>query len=201
MNDHLKNKTIPENLGRLRLATESDIPRINLLVNGAYRGEYAKKGWTSEAHILGGQRTDEMALLDELRLKGSFFYLLEADPKAEESQNSSSFEKKLQACILIQIKQDFAYFGMITVDPGSQNQGLGRLVLENAEKIIERFQIRKIKMYVISERQELIDWYLRRGYILNGEREAFPSSNPRFGVPLKSNLEFVVLEKTYEVRN
>jgi hypothetical protein len=39
-------------------ATVDQSKEINELVNAAYRGEDSKKGWTTEADLLGGQRTD-----------------------------------------------------------------------------------------------------------------------------------------------
>ena len=50
-------------------------------------------------------------------------------------------------------------------------------------------------MTVISDRKELIDWYVRHGYSNTGERKPFHFDDPRFGQP-KKQLEFVVLEKT-----
>ncbi len=49
-------------------------------------------------------------------------------------------------------------------------------------------------MTVISVRKELIDWYVRHGYVDTGERKPFAFTDPRFGQP-KMQLEFVVLEK------
>jgi hypothetical protein len=49
-------------------------------------------------------------------------------------------------------------------------------------------------MTVISVRKELIDWYIRHGYQLTGERKPFIVPDTRWGVP-KKQLEFVVLEK------
>jgi hypothetical protein len=43
-------------------------------------------------------------------------------------------------------------------------------------------------------RKELIDWYVRHGYQLTGERKPFVFNDPRFGQP-KMKLEFNVLEK------
>ena len=34
------------------IATEKDIPALNILVNSAYRGETSKQGWTTEADLL-----------------------------------------------------------------------------------------------------------------------------------------------------
>ena len=52
----------------IRSATLEDATAIAALVNSAYRGDTSKKGWTTEADLLGGQRTDvkkinEMMLL------------------------------------------------------------------------------------------------------------------------------------------
>ena len=41
-----------------RIAKLNDITEINDLVNSAYRGELSKTGWTTEANILDGQRSD-----------------------------------------------------------------------------------------------------------------------------------------------
>ena len=47
---------------QFRTATQNDTLELSKLVNSAYRGEYAKKGWTTEADLLDGQRTDAEAL-------------------------------------------------------------------------------------------------------------------------------------------
>ena len=49
-------------------------------------------------------------------------------------------------------------------------------------------------MKAISRRTELIDYYLRRGYLLTGEREEFGSSGDTFG-QTKEKLFFVTLSK------
>jgi len=51
------------------------------------------------------------------------------------------------------------------------------------------------RMTVVSVRETLIAWYERHGYRRTGETERFPYDDTRFGVPLRSDLEFVVLEK------
>jgi hypothetical protein len=53
-----------------------------------------------------------------------------------------------------------------------------------------------LEMTVISKREELIAWYERRGYTRTGERAPFPASDPRFGIPKVSDLEFVLLRKS-----
>ena len=41
-----------------RDATPDDVPAIVALVESAYRGESSRAGWTTEADLLDGQRTD-----------------------------------------------------------------------------------------------------------------------------------------------
>ena len=46
--------------------TATDITELVQLVNSAYRGESSKKGWTTEADLLEGVRTDPNILLDQI---------------------------------------------------------------------------------------------------------------------------------------
>jgi hypothetical protein len=50
-------------------------------------------------------------------------------------------------------------------------------------------------MTVVNLRSALIEWYQRRGYTLTGETKPFPYGDSRFGIPLRDDLQFVVLEK------
>ena len=49
-----------------RAATSSDVQRVVELVNSAYRGDSSRAGWTTEADLLGGQRTDPATLGEQL---------------------------------------------------------------------------------------------------------------------------------------
>jgi GNAT superfamily N-acetyltransferase len=48
---------------------------INELVNSAYRGEGSKRGWTTEADILGGQRTDSNGIRELIHQEHSVILL------------------------------------------------------------------------------------------------------------------------------
>ena len=52
----MSSRALPEI--RFRRATLADVPRVVALVERAYRGEVSRKGWTTEADLLDGQRTD-----------------------------------------------------------------------------------------------------------------------------------------------
>ena len=46
----------------LEPATAADLSALHALVESAYRGESARRGWSHEADLLDGQRTDLAAL-------------------------------------------------------------------------------------------------------------------------------------------
>jgi hypothetical protein len=52
-----------------------------------------------------------------------------------------------------------------------------------------------VRMTVIAQRAELIAWYARKGFSPTGEIAPFPYGDPRFGLPRRDDLYFVVLEK------
>lgn len=163
------------------IATIVDIPRLNALVNNAYRGDYSKKGWTTEADLLGGIRTDEQALHEIIDDPQSVLlkYVL---------------DNEIVGCVHLRKDDDELYLGMLTVSPELQAKGIGKQLLVAAEDEARKRNCRAIYMTVISERKELIAWYERHGYVSTGERKPFPHDDPRFGIP-KMSLEFVVLRK------
>ena len=169
-----------------RTALPSDAFSITVLVNSAYRGDYAKKGWTTEAYLLEGQRTDDENILEMLN-----------DPQA---QIELVYDSKNPAIILGCVYLNFEtkgslYFGMLTVNPELQAQGLGKQLMSHLELKAKEKNCQRIRMTVISVRKELIAFYERRGYESTGKTEPFPMNEPRYGVP-KTNLEFLEFIKT-----
>lgn len=51
---------------QFRTAAAADIPTLHRLIERAYRGDSARRGWTHEADLLDGQRTDAQALAEAL---------------------------------------------------------------------------------------------------------------------------------------
>lgn len=166
-----------------RLATLADAPAIVALTESAYRGEASRAGWTTEADLLDGRRTG----LDEMEP-------LLQDPEVRVLLAFAG--QTLVACAKLQNQGGVAYFGMFSVDPRRQGQGLGRAVLKRAEVLArEAFEARRIGMDVIIQRSELIAWYERRGYRRTMQRSEFPYGDESFGVPKRSDLAFERLEK------
>jgi N-acetylglutamate synthase-like GNAT family acetyltransferase len=169
----------------VRLATAADVPALHALIEGAYRGDSARAGWTHEADLLDGQRTDVVALADMLADPAQRLLVAESDGR-------------LTGCVSLRTLADGGvYLGLLTVDPALQAAGLGRRLLAAAETQARDAGASRIEMTVIARRVELIAWYERRGYTQTGERRPFPLDDPRFGLPRTRDLEFVVLEKSF----
>jgi ribosomal protein S18 acetylase RimI-like enzyme len=177
-----------------KIAQKSDIPELVQLVNSAYRGESSQKGWTTEAHLLDGQRTDPETLGLQMQI-----HLPESERSAVilTGRSTAKIPERLMACVFLQNKKEYGYLGMLTVDPLHQDQKWGRLVLQASEDFLRTiWGLDKIRITVISSRKELISWYERRGFIRTGETEEFPYGDNRFGIPKTPDLQFIVLEKT-----
>ncbi|MFF8258602.1 GNAT family N-acetyltransferase [Streptomyces virginiae] len=166
-----------------RSAVEADVPELVALVESAYRGDASRAGWTTEADYLDGQRTDP----DGVRavIAGPDGVLLVVERAGE-----------LVACCHIEHRGDHAYFGMFAVRPGLQGGGLGKEVLAEAERRArDMWGADEMRMTVVNVREELISYYVRRGYRRTGELSPFPYGDERFGIPLRDDLAFELLVK------
>jgi ribosomal protein S18 acetylase RimI-like enzyme len=171
------------------VARESDLDAIAALVNSAYRGDSSRVGWTTEADMVGGQRTDADTLRTDLASRpGSVLLTMRDEP-----------DGALLGSVWLEPKSpDVWYLGMFTIRPDMQSRQLGRTLLKEAEAFATALGARRMRMTVITARDELIAWYERRGYARTGERLPFPYSDERFGLPLRDDLEFAALEKELE---
>jgi ribosomal protein S18 acetylase RimI-like enzyme len=169
------------NQGIISKAGLNDVEAIAKLVNSAYRGDHAKKGWTTEADLIDGTRTDALALVEIIKRPDTTILKYER-------------EGNIVGCVELKMSDSKLYLGMLTVEPGIQGGGIGKEMLRTAEDFAKAQGCRSVYMTVITIRQELIDWYKRHGYVDTGARKPFSFNDPRFGLP-KQKLEFLVLEK------
>ncbi|GGW12030.1 GNAT family N-acetyltransferase [Streptomyces capoamus] len=166
-----------------RDATDGDVDALVALVESAYRGDSSRAGWTTEADILEGQRTDPEGVLEVVKSPDSRLLTVEQDGR-------------IVACCQLEHRGDHAYFGMFAVSPSLQGAGLGKAVLAEAERQARRsWGATEMHMTVISVRDDLIAWYERRGYRRTGRTSPFPYGDERFGIPQRDDLEFELLVK------
>jgi len=176
---------------RFRSAVVSDVSAIVALVESAYRGDVSRAGWTTEADLLDGQRTDLVEVGALIARAGSRVLLAEVP-----STGSGQGAALLACCHIERENAQRSYFGMFAVSPGEQGSGLGRAMLAEAERIARmEWGCAVMAMTVIDVRAELIAWYERRGYRRTGEYKEFPYGDPRFGLPRRADLRFETLEK------
>lgn len=165
-----------------RPAAPVDVEDVVDLVQAAYRGEASRAGWTTEADLLDGQRTDAEQVGSLLERPGSMI-LLACDAEG----------RIVGTCHLERQDGATAYFGMFAVMPGRQGAGTGRALLGEACRAASSWGCTRLRMTVIRQRRDLIAWYGRLGFRPTGETEPFPYGDERFGRPKRDDLEFVVL--------
>ncbi|MFI5664155.1 GNAT family N-acetyltransferase [Streptomyces sp. NPDC051684] len=166
-----------------RDAAPEDVDVLVALIESAYRGDASRAGWTTEADILQGQRTDPQGVLEVIEAPDSRLLTVERDGT-------------VVACCQLEHRGDHAYFGMFAVSPAQQGAGLGKTIIAEAERRArETWGVSEMHMTVIDAREDLIAWYERRGYRRTGRFSPFPYGDERFGIPQRDDLKFELLVK------
>ncbi|WP_064746628.1 GNAT family N-acetyltransferase [Lysobacter firmicutimachus] len=175
---------------RFRHATVADTDAIVALVESAYRGDASRVGWTTEADFLDGRRTGADEIHAFLAKPDSVILLGERE--------GAEGAIELLACAHVAVEDGAGYFGMFSVKPTLQGGGIGKRMIEESERIArEDWKLPAMRMTVINVREELIQFYLRRGYARTGVFKPFPYGDARFGLPKRDDLSFEVLEKRF----
>lgn len=167
-------------------AEKQDAEQITALANAAYRGESSKQGWTTEADLLAGRRTETEEILRLIATDDSMFLLCKD-------------AAELVGSVHLQKQADLVCLGMLAVRPSLQGRGVGKQLLLAAElAALETWGVGKSVMTVIACRHELIAFYQRRGYRRTGVSKAFPV-NPELWTPKVADLRLEILEKILSV--
>ncbi|WP_346349084.1 GNAT family N-acetyltransferase [Rhizohabitans arisaemae] len=170
-----------------RPATSADVPALVDLVNFAYRGDGGRQGWTTESDLLAGPRCDPEGLAEVMAKP---YTMVQVAERAGELIGCFELER---------VNADDAYFGMFAISPAAQGAQVGTRVLREAERITVEWGCRRMVLKTLVQREDLGDWYERRGYRRNGELTPFPYGEERFGVPTRPDLQFEELEKVFPV--
>ena len=149
----------------ISLVTEHDIPAVTQVVNSAYQGESGSKSWTSEGHLVSGQRTTEDNLRDLIK------------PSSVTMLKCCNAQGDVLGCVLLEKKDNTLYLGMLSVSPQAQASGIGGLLLQHGEAFAREHQYHSVTITVIDLRHELIDWYRRKGFVPTGKLEPFANKS------------------------
>lgn len=182
----------------LRQAKADDIGALEQLLNCCYR---EKAGWTNEADLVGGIRITPEELASTIANPTHYLFVY---PKTTTGERDAEETGEILGCIAVDIKTDAdlnkkAYIGMFAVHPELQGQGVGNVILQAAETFADRHlqsqnQPSRLTMSILSHRPELLAYYQRRGYQLNGNKIPFPNDGNN-GEPKREDLELLELEK------
>lgn len=192
----------------LRQAEASDVDALERLLNRCYR---QAEGWTNEADLVGGIRTTKDELLAVINDPKHYVFIY---PKTTTGERDGKETGELLGCIAVDIKDDVAtnqragnqkaYIGMFAVLPELQGLGVGHQILQAAETFAQRHlqantqtpaqNPARLTMSILSHRPELLAYYQRRGYQLNGNSMPFPVDGNN-GEPKRQDLELLELEK------
>ena len=151
----------------IRVAAPADAANITSVINSAFR--------IAEGFFVDGPRINQ-AEVEQMLGKGSFL-LAEADDK-------------LNGCVYVELRGDRSYLGLLSVDPSCQKSGLGSVMMLEAENYCRERGSRFMDIYIVNLREELPDFYRRRGYVENGTTP-FPDD-----VPTKVPCHFINMTKS-----
>jgi GNAT superfamily N-acetyltransferase len=155
------NETVP-----IGIATPADAARITTLINSAFR--------IAEGFFVDGLRISE-AEVEQHLTKGAF--LLAED------------DGKLAGCVYVELRGERSYLGLLSVDPASQQSGLGSFLMNAAEQYCRERGSRFMDIYIVNLRTELPPFYERRGYVETGTTP-FPED-----VPTRMPCHFINMSK------
>ena len=206
--DHITQEALNKTTVFLRQAEASDVDALEQLLNRCYR---QAEGWTNEADLVGGIRTTKDELLAVINDPKHYVFIY---PKTTTSERDGKETGELLGCIAVDIKDDVAtnqragnqkaYIGMFAVSPELQGLGVGHQILQAAETFAQRHlqantqtpaqNPARLTMSILSHRPELLAYYQRRGYQLNGNSMPFPVDGNN-GEPKRQDLELLELEK------
>jgi GNAT superfamily N-acetyltransferase len=142
--------------------SRADIGQTDTLValmESAYRGDDSLKGWTSEAHLIDGQRITHEEMRKTI-LDPETYLLVAIDETKDMIIGCAAVSKE---------DEGTCSFGKFAVSPTLQGGGTGKLLLNAGEDIARAyFGASRMVMTVIDGRTELEAYYERRGYTRTG---------------------------------
>lgn len=172
---------------KFRLAEHYDIAELVNMINSAYRDPH-QKSWTNESELVHGDRIDHAqlkSLIQQHNQKSFHSRLLVAEIRHQTKD-------EIIGCITIELQHQDVEIGTFCIAPEWQNLGYGVQLLHAAETYAAKMKpdIKRWVMWVLDARPELIEFYIRHGYVHTGVIQDYPL-NLGVGTPL---IELKLLE-------
>mmetsp|Transcript_16904 Transcript_16904/g.36701 ORF Transcript_16904/g.36701 Transcript_16904/m.36701 type:complete len:221 (-) Transcript_16904:328-990(-) len=184
----LMGEEVPE--VELRVGREEHVGEIVQLANECYRG---KESWTTEAHLVRGQRVTP----DRVREYMSEMDIIVALDVASKSVVGCVKTGTCSETVVGLLPAPAGYIGLVCVHPKYQSHGLGRALITIAEArcMSTKPRVNTVVMDVISVRKDLISWYQTLGYVLTDRSTPASRFMTAKGEQMLCEFDFVLLEK------
>jgi len=127
-----------------RPATIGDVPALVQLINAAY---------CVEEFFVHGDRTNPEYVTAHIGIPHGGFLVIDGEDKM-----------KLAGAVYAEVRGDRGYFGLLSVDPTQQKQGLGRALVKAAEDYCRAKGCHALDIEVVNLRSELPAFYARFGF-------------------------------------
>ncbi len=129
----------------IRTAAADDVPRIVALLNAAF---------AMERDFIDKDRTS-LPEIERYMTTGTFYVV---DGEAD----------SLASCMYLEQRGDRMYLGMLAVRPGQQGRGLGRRMMDEADRQAAARGCRALDIRIVDRRTELPPFYRKLGFVDNG---------------------------------
>ena len=154
----------------IRLATPGDLPALACVINAAYR---------VEEFFLNAPRTSVPELEAKLRTVSNSFLVIDGREPGT-----------LAGAVHVELRGERGYFGLLSVDPARQGEGLARVLVEGAEAHCRAAGCVALDIDVVNLRTELPAFYAKFG-LLPVSTAPFPAHEK-----LKRPVHLIVMSKS-----
>jgi predicted N-acetyltransferase YhbS len=145
-----------EKIVLVRVANPGDAEAVSGVINAAFR--------KAEGFLIDRDRIDLKTVQDLFRT-GTFLV-------AEENE-------VVVGCVHVEMRGERSYLGLLSVNPDGQKSGVGSKLMTAAEDYCAKAGSRFMDLRIVSVRQELPEFYHRRGYVETGTAPFTPGLEPK----------------------
>lgn len=176
-----------------RLATPSDAPALETLINTAFQDDKTAEVFLSADHASIDVTSASSVAAQIARPDCAVLVATTTDADRGAVAAHCSVRKNAGTA------PGAAWLGLLAVDVGAKNRGLGTRMLAHAEDYVRRAWgpgVRRMELSVVNTRAGLASFYERRGYRFTGETTPFPyDGHGAWRGVLRDDLYFRIMAK------
>ena len=169
----------------------------SVLLAAGYRGT---DSWTTEHYLVKGERISQERLLQIITEQQDALFVA-CFPAAGQDLEALEGADMVVGCICaewakqhedLQLPDDHAMLGLFAVDPAFQSKGVGSALMAHAQEHVKtEWRCNRIILWVIEQRDDIMEWYKRSGFVATGKRLPFVMPD----LALVDDMHFSVMAK------